>query len=469
MANQPVPTNQTIVTGATLFAAAMLLPLISAASTTALDQAATSKIVVDFPVLGTGQLSETIYIYACDTDASCASKTQVSDYGVVTNVHRWPKGTGGPGGPPPATWVFLSVFENIAQYFEFWQQGASGWQSCILGVTADGDLDTTATSCIGVVPAAAKTVDGVPQFSMGAAMFPQASSQSDPSSNPNPHTTNTMPARGLNFVNQSSAANLCLQTDSSFEHQGCSGSGATSIAKHATFTIDDSALQDGSNSGLAQVMAYQKSNNARWIYTGRDASGLVYATNLEWTIWPAHEDYTPGPTTIDISLVNGFNIGVELVPERDTVCSIADTEGGSPYFVMYRAGTPMARFPSHSTTTLDQVCPTANQAQDNSSNPSTGASKIPIANQPTRTGCYSACTQATISNQQVAEMCCSAPYNTASSCTLPPTTAYVQNIDANSDRVYAWAYQDYRGTFTCEPTAEFTFRLLDPPQASSPF
>lgn len=174
----------------------------------------------------------------------------------------------------------------------------------------------------------------------------------------------------------------------------------------------------------------------------------MYATNLEWTIWPEQDDRTPGPTTIDLSLVNGFNTGVGLVPDRDTVCSIADTEGGEPYFVMYPAGVVMASFPSSQDTTLGQACPAANQTTD-----SDGA----------KTGCYSACTYAVVTNQQVDEMCCRADYNTASVCTLPPTMPHVQDIDAHSERVYSWAFQDYRGTFTCEPTAKFRFRVFNRP------
>jgi hypothetical protein len=47
------------------------------------------------------------------------------------------------------------------------------------------------------------------------------------------------------------------------------------------------------------------------------------------------------------------------------------------------------------------------------------------------------------------QYCCANAYNNAASCTLPSTTDYVTNIDGNSTRVYSWAFEDYRGTFTC--------------------
>jgi hypothetical protein len=434
------PENTACVVGTTnrTQALAATLGLILAAP----NAMAASKIVVDFPALGEGDLSRDIYVYQC-TDATCTATTQLEEYGRVTNVHRWPKGAGGPGGPPPAIWTFLPVVENVAQYFEFWQSFKGSWQSCVLGVTADGGLDNGTTTCVGVVATPPKAPDGVPQFSMGAAMFSQAASRSDP----NPEQENRLPERGLTFINDTSAAAICLQTDSSFAHQNCSGEGATLIAQGDSYAIDASALQDGYNSGIAQVMGYQLQKGGSWTYTGRDGAGNVYATNLEWTVWPEQDDHTPGPTTIDVSLVNGFNAGVDLVPDRDTVCSVADSEGGVPYFVMYRAGVPMASFPDRPTA-HEQACPADNEITD-----STGA----------KTGCYSACTYAVVTGQQVDEMCCRGDYNTAASCTLPPTTAYVQDIDAHSERVYSWAFQDYRGTFTCEPSAKFSFRVFNPP------
>lgn len=120
-------------------------------------------------------------------------------------------------------------------------------------MTADGALDSGATTCVGVVPTPAQAPDGVPQFSMGAAMFSQAALGSDPS----PEQQNRLPDRGLTFVNDTSAVNICLQTDSSFTHPDCSGDGATLIAQDDFYVIDSSALRDGYNAGIAQPMAYQ--------------------------------------------------------------------------------------------------------------------------------------------------------------------------------------------------------------------
>lgn len=403
-----------------------------------------TKAVVDFPVLGQGQMSDDIYLYSCGEDSSCKTKTQDQAYGHITNVHRWPKSVGGPGGPVPATWVFLTLTDSKDQYFEFWQESSQGWQSCVLGITADGGLDTANTTCVGVVPAPAKVTDGVPSFSMGAAMFPNLPIQNDP---PTPSKTNTLPSRGLTFINSTSASTICLQTDSSFEHEACSG--ANKISKGGSpYVINSSDLQDGANSGIGQIAAYQLTEGHPWENTGMDSTSTVYATNLEWTFWPEQNQYTPGPTTIDISLVNGFNIGVTLSPDRDTVCSVADTEGGTPYFVMYKANVPMAVFPTNPIS-IGEVCPPENFA--------------PI-DKKLSTGCYSPCAYANRNKSgDIDETCCQGQYKSVSTCTLPPTLPWAQDIDENSTRVYSWAFEDWRGTFTCEPTAKFTFTLTNPP------
>ncbi|MGB5834178.1 MAG: thaumatin family protein [Thiohalocapsa sp.] len=427
----------------------LLVVLLSAAHGIAM---ASTKAVVDFPTLpevttinnNTVTLSTDLYVYKCD-DADCSTKTQLDDYGHVTNVHRWPKSSGGPGGTPPATWIFLSLTENLAQYFEFWQEVDTEWQSCILAIADDGSLAPTQTTCVGISQIAQPAAANVPHFSMSAAMFQNAESRSDPS----PSNINALPARSLTFVNATSASKICLQTDSSFEHEACSG--AKIIPQASPYVINASHLWEGLNSEVAQVVAYQ-TKPGEWVDTGRDKANLVYATNLEATIWPEQDQFTVGPTTIDVSLVNGFNVGVSLVPDRDTVCAIADTEGGKPYFVLYEADMPMAIFPKSAHATLNDVCPTENISPDSSG---------------LDTGCYSSCSYAQkihgINSDAADQACCAAQYHSVPACTLPPTLPYVQNIDSNSERVYSWAFEDWRGTFTCEASASFAFELINPP------
>lgn len=399
----------------------------------------TSKAVIGFPVLGQGALSADLYLYAC-ADATCTSITQLTDYGHITNVHRWPKSLGGPGGPAPQTWVFLTL-TGVDQYFQFWQQMGDQWQNCIFEVTANGAIGpgTTCVGAVSVTPPGGVT-DNLPYFNMGAAMFPPAGTQANPP-NPAPQQTNSLPARTLTYMNQTANFKLCLQTDSSFNHSKCSN-GGIQLARGVPFVIRSEDLADGVNSGLGQVAALKAKRTSSWKNTGKapGTNGQVYATNLEYTLWPVTANFTGGPTTIDISLVNGFNVGAKLSADSDTACYIADSEGGTPYFMLYKANAVMAQFPS-TAGSLANSCP---------------------ADEQVARGCYSPCSNATATQATDADQyCCSSPYNTPASCTLPPTTDYVKSVDINSTRVYSWAYEDYRGTFTCEPSASFTFTLID--------
>lgn len=413
-----------------------------------------TKAVVGLPVLGTGDLADDLYLYSC-SDSTCSTITQLEAYGHITNVPRWPKGAGGPGGPVPQIWVFLPLTDGAEQYFQFWQKSGDCWQSCILALNSDGSLNTAATTCQGTVYTAPTSTPpsgatGVPSFTMGAAMFHGATCQTEPPSKNNtagtgPRDTNTLPDRTLTFRNESTAQTICLQTDSTFEHTDCVG--AEQVTASQPYVIESATLQNGYNSGVAQVMAYQN-EGPEWTYTGRglSQSAQVYATNLEWTVWPQHNKHTMGPSTVDISLVNGFNVGATLTVNTDTVVYIADTEGGVPYFVLYPANSTIASFPTISGT-LESLCPPANQA------PISGPDKL---------GCYSPCSYARYyQTGNVDAMCCEGDNNTPATCTAPPGQPYVQNVNGSSTRVYSWAFNDWRGTFTCEPTASFTFKIYD--------
>jgi hypothetical protein len=404
---------------------------------------ADTKAVLQLPDLGANGMADDLYLYSC-ANASCSSPTQLADYGHITNVPRWPKGNGGPGGAPPAIWVFVTIPDSGFKYFQLWQNNGTCWQSCILGINAQGDVDNSSTTCLGVAPPTQNK--GLSAYSFGTATFDKAACATPPA---NRSETNTTPARSLTFVNNTSARTVCLQTDSSFEHPECTGAGANKVTSQSPYIIASSDLVNGSNSGVGQVSGVQVKDGDEWLYTGRGTSvnAQVYATNLEWTVWPQHVHHTMGPTTIDISLVNGFNVGATLTPDQDCVCSVADTEGGVPYFVLYKAGVPMAEFPKPEATGLSLLCPQGSEA--------------PIS-QDNKYGCYSSCSKARyyLSSDQD-QLCCDGVYNTAATCTDPPSRPYVQNINKYSTRVYSWAFNDWRGTFTCEPTASFTFSVTD--------
>lgn len=395
-----------------------------------------TKALVQFPPLGQGELSQDLYLFSC-TDSNCTTKDQVKEYGHITNVEKWSKSVGGPG-TKPAAWVILTLTDNEPAYFEFWQEVSGGWQSCTLGVTAQGGLDgTMPNACVGVVPALDDKPNSVPVFTMGAAMFSEKPIQA---AAPVHSDVNTLPDAQVTIVNNTSAQTLCVH-ENDFNDTNCTAPGGHPVQKDSPLVFDTASLKDGANSAAAQIVAYKWDEQSAWAGTGKD--GQVYATKPEWTIFPQHSNHTVGPSTFDISLVDGFNVGVTLTSDRDIVCAISYFEGGPNHFVLYKANEPMAIFPKSPNNTLIRLCPPENQVSGG-------------------LGCYSACSYAHITNTDIDQLCCTGDYNTAQTCTKPPTTDYVKDVEADSTGVYSYGFSDYRGTFTCEGSPSITYTLTDP-------
>jgi Thaumatin family len=411
-------------------------------------QADAGKLILEFPTLGgvsnPNGLSSAIYVYDC-ADSACSTSNQDATYGYVTNVEHWSKSQGGPGGPPPAVWVVLNR-TGVDQYFQFWQQIASTsqWQNCIMHVTAAGSLGTDST-CVGINQQAGLSVAGAEPFWGVGALF--SNRPTVPNGPSNPLTTNTVPTdSGVTFENSSSNSKVCLNLSingsAGNPGTGCTTSTSSSLVQKIPNTASSNTyslpnINNGVNGGRGAVW-YVKNKNGwkqNWSYPAAQGS-QDYSTVFEYTLWPYANNSTPGTWTFDISLVNGFNVGGNMIANKDMVCAIAQTEGGQPYFMLYKAGSTMASFPN-TAKTISQQCPKGEQVSG--------------------TGCISLCA---LTGQ--ADQCCpkSDGYN-ASNCTAPPSSTWVQDIDGNSTSVYSWAFEDYRGTFTCEAGANVTFQIVD--------
>ena len=398
-----------------------------------------TKALVQFPILGADYgeetLSKDLYLFSC-TDSGCTSKEQDKQYGHITNVEKWSKSVGGTG-TQPATWVILTLTDNDPSYFEFWQEVSGGWQSCTLGITPEGGVDDTVpNACVGVNAVLDDKPNSVPAFTMGAAMFHGMTIQATA---PVHSEVNTLPDAQVTIINNTSAQTLCLH-ENDFNDTDCTN-GGHALQQGSSLVYDKKSLENGANSDAAQVVAYKWDQQSAWAGTGKD--GQVYATKPEWTIFPQHTQHTVGASTFDISLVDGFNVGVTLTPDRDIVCAIAYYEGGPNHFVLYKANEPMADFPVSKYNTLDRICPPEHQV-------------------PGGLGCYSACAYANLTGTNIDQMCCIGAYNTAATCTEPPKTDYVKDVEADSTGVYSYGYSDYRGTFTCEGSPSITYTLKDP-------
>lgn len=417
--------------------------------------ASASKVGIIFPTMpqtnanANSYLNSDVFLYSC-SDSSCSSLTQVPDYGHITAVTPWTTANGGPGGAAPTTWAFPTMANPSDQFFKFYQktQDSSAWNSCILEVTQTslGQGTTCVGSVFSITTNSVQGFTGTPTVSMGASMFPSAAVSAP---NPSPVTKNTLPQRSITFVNGTQNYGLCISEDNA-KHVACLASTTLNVTASSPGVIPDATLASGMNSALAHLDLTKLNSNSAWRHTGAYGSGKqVYATKMEWTTWPKHYSSTMGPTTIDASLVDGFNTGVQLIASSDMVCGVSDYEGGPTYFASFPTGTVMGTFPK-TPAPLTSLCPSGQIANNK--------------------GCYSACSYANVTQTNQAQLCCSSPYNNPPTfeaadgeypCTAPLTAPYVQNTTSNSSGVYTWAYNDWRGTFTCEATGSFTYKLID--------
>ncbi len=162
--------------------------------------------VVELPaaVLGTAP----VYFYGC-LDSTCSSQSQLGKNGYVTKVPTWQ-------GLTPATWVFLET-DGDEKHYALWQN-TSGWKTCILHLQASGVIGVDNT-CTGALKVAENSSADVSKINIGAGLFPDQTVAGPV--NPKPY--NPSPERTFTFSNDSTANGVCLQTDSTYAHELCSG------------------------------------------------------------------------------------------------------------------------------------------------------------------------------------------------------------------------------------------------------
>ena len=392
-------------------------------------------------------LDKPIYFYEC-SDATCLEQHQLADNGYVTQVPKW-KATN------PATWVFLKT-DGVSKFYKLWKGSETNWMACILHLEATGQVGAFNT-CIGATKISESSSSEVSKIALGAAPFPPSTTAPIA-----PQSYNPLKVRSITFSNTSTATGVCVQTDNSYAQTMCEGEYVYDIIQAPYVRA---IPQNGDNSRAAEVMGIKYTVGGPWIPTGREIrTGQTYATKLEWNVFPTENtnqnsdvpsgttDHSIGPTTIDVSLVDGFNVGVELVPDQDTVCAIAEYENGPLIFKLYRADAPMAVFPTDLAVLEDDICPKDFLIK---AGPSVGI---------IQTGCFSQCSWANATGQGqevIHKNCCQGAYDTFKTCDGVIDRQYIDNVAANSDRVYTWAYNDNIGTFTCDGAASFTFRITD--------
>ncbi len=450
------------------------------------------NIAITWPTAVVGKVVyNPVLIYQCKTTA-CKSVTRQDKKVFVSAIPKQPKY--GLSGTPPAPITFLST-NGQATSFKIFRASTqvigsnTQWGSCVLSMNADGSLNHSLTTCQGAVVTSNST-STVSALSFMAGNF--TVTMQTPPGNINDLLQNPIPARSITFVNDSAYSELCLSLNSKFmtKGQSCSDIDGIVLTKKKPYTLivsgkgADADKGGGSMSGAAFVVGFK--DNGVWQDTGRyKNTGLVYATAMEWSMLPAAPvksvatgmtDHSIGVTTIDISAVNGYNLGASLKPDEGTVCSTAsrDSKGNAEPAQFSYYGTTFSKLPAQGVD-LQGLCPSTAPF------PGINTTQVVTNSQNETVGCLSPCKYATYLNSigklpsyvNLPAVCCDGNYDNSQLCTATKLhwgsdkvniahegLPYVANLAApNTQQVYRWQFDDYKGTFSCDPKASFTFTL----------
>jgi len=375
--------------------------------------------------------------------------------------------------PAPATISFFYAKHQSSIYKIYVSQDATiksttKWDSCILILEENGVVNNSST-CSGATKTASSTTS-VANIAFGTSF---ASKADTPPTGYMDFLYNPIPLRFVTFKNKTGYDKICLNLQSKFNKDSCTGTGDIVIKNNDEYIHQ---VSPGGNISYAGFITgyYSKANG--WHYSGRMTTDKVgvYVTTMEWTMFPesplgtpppGYTDHSVGITNIDLSAVNGFNFAGTLSVDSPTVCSTAtrnsDGEANPAKFKLY-SGT-IAALPT-SDVVLSNKCPSDSVVKDGTETK----------------GCLSPCKYAirhSLPHQDV--ICCSGSYSNSEKCTAKKFTwnggskkithselPYVQNLASPvTEHVYRWQFDDYAGDFSCQPGASFTYTILSPNSA----
>lgn len=243
--------------------------------------------------------------------------------------------------------------------------------------------------------------------------------------------------------------------------------------QRVAFQVDDrkaegSAYPAGLISYAFSMTAYQNAQGA-WVDSGGYSQNQPYATKIELTNLPvrtnaAGQQFPTGATNVDVSAVDGYNVGVKAYPATPTYCTYTVPPENSNVLGagLYSENAPLATIGATA-----QTCRASSQLPGKTRR---GAWNLLVANKAGDfQGCMSPCTYASAKfgsqSAQAARYCCSGAFGTADSCDQPPgkpganTSTYVQNLGTASKNVYRFAYDDAIGDFACPAQTTFVMEF----------
>ncbi|WP_440683324.1 hypothetical protein [Cysteiniphilum halobium] len=378
--------------------------------------------------------------------------------------------------------------QAVSLFFYAQDKNTSYFHECEISINKNGQQVTNpngVANCNGSIVWGSMNNSGYITLRMGASPFVNSPTASLPA---NTQHYNQVVNRYAEFKNDTKYQEICINSDPdsfgagnlvALMNQYCT----SAIPNHGFFLVSKSDATPVQikipNDTMQRSIAYEvvgyKDNNGWQVasYNPKATEHLLYGTKMEYTIYPDAQTNgqglpsAPQPSDVDVSLVDGFNFGVKMFAFNGINGAVCGNHYNSDY---YAKTTPVSAFPSSTTKYLKGIFPQQN--------------KVGI-------GAYSACSLAhslydTKANQGNAKAqahinlsCCQNMFATKGACdnpqndhnlnpaysvdyygVSPAKSPYVKWVHENSINPYAYAYDDDKGNFNCDPKASYLFDIV---------
>jgi hypothetical protein len=352
-------------------------------------------------------------------------------------------------------------------YNLYYQSGGS-WHGCNVSLL-NGAIVASETTCLGVVINSPHApTSNVYTLAMGSYAWPLTSAPSSPS------IPSGYSSRSITFINNTTHNYIRVQgtcsglaaCSSGYDVSLANGGGSTSISVGSAAMISGAfyvtGYCDGGTCGTYPT--------GPWVATGghspSDNGGHPYATKVEPTFLVINGGTTPtGASNIDVSAVDGYNIGVKLYPTGTlggNYCTYTVPPENSNILgaQLYSSTAVLAQVPNG--TALQTLCQNSSQLPPSSTETQWSLSVI----NGSFAGCMSPCTYATktygASSQLANQFCCTGSYNTPATCDATSantvaanTSTYVINVYDTFQNIYPFAYGDAGSDYACPADTSF--------------
>lgn len=372
--------------------------------------------------------------------------------------------------------AFLGAYSSSSNYnYTLYYSDGTNWNSCTVVIT-NGSVNNGAggTTCPGAVikppTSSGSSVSNVYYLALGSSAFPTVSSKAP---SPAPSAPNYAAGRRFKFINNTSYANIqigmvCTQSANPNSTNCSNTENLAQIPQGGSFTFvvdqptDNSPTPlPGLNSFGFHMSAYQKTAQSSWITTGGySAGGTPYATKIEPTVQPVtyNSNNLPipaGPTNLDVSMVDGYNINVKMYPKGSKYCTYTVPPESSNILGagLYSSNSVLANMLID---TPRSVCKNSSQLPPGQQ----GGWNLSVKESGGFKGCRSPCSYATkkygTKSNQFMQMCCPASSGYGPTNCPAANTSWVSNLASpQSQSVYRFQYDDAASDYACPADSEF--------------